>query len=147
MTTCRNTLMLATDGSSALAPEEHPVLVLIEGGKGAATSGDDAKKAISNRTNSLFACAMAVVFAVVLATLAFGVESSIAASESLTLNEAATTNVRVMSGDSLWSIASQHGVDGCSTQSIVDWIRDRNQLESSNIFAGQELIVPTSANL
>lgn len=50
--------------------------------------------------------------------------------------------VRARSGETLWSLASAHGVEGVSTADIVDWLRQTNDLDSSLLVPGQELVVP-----
>ncbi len=50
--------------------------------------------------------------------------------------------VTVRPGDSLWSIAQDHAPSGTSTASVVRWISQENNLDSSFIMAGQTLIVP-----
>jgi hypothetical protein len=52
------------------------------------------------------------------------------------------TSVVVHDGDSVWSLAEAHPVDGYSTQEVVTWIESHNQLESATIQAGQTLDVP-----
>ena len=50
--------------------------------------------------------------------------------------------VRVHAGDSLWSLAEEHPVDGLSTQETSDMIRSVNHLEHSSLDAGAHLKVP-----
>ena len=50
--------------------------------------------------------------------------------------------VRVQSGDSLWSLAQEHSVDGLSTQETSDIIRSVNHLEHGSLDAGDVLKVP-----
>ena len=45
-------------------------------------------------------------------------------------------------GDSLWSIAESHPVQGVSTPELVEWIKETNGLESSALGLGQRLSVP-----
>jgi hypothetical protein len=53
--------------------------------------------------------------------------------------------VRVTHGQSLWSLAQQHPVAGCTTAQTVDLIAQKNGLQSSTVAAGAVLLVPTSA--
>ncbi len=50
--------------------------------------------------------------------------------------------VRVHAGDSLWSLAEEHPVDGLSTQETSDMIRSVNHLEHGSLDAGAHLKVP-----
>ena len=49
----------------------------------------------------------------------------------------------VASGDSLWVIAANHPIEGHTTSDVVTWILERNELETSLIIPGQELLVPS----
>ena len=51
-------------------------------------------------------------------------------------------SVRVQSGDSLWSLAQEHSIDGLSTQETSDMIRSVNHLERGSLDAGAVLKVP-----
>lgn len=50
--------------------------------------------------------------------------------------------VRVQSGDSLWSLAQEHPIEGLSTQETSDMIRSVNHLEHGSLNAGAHLKVP-----
>lgn len=50
--------------------------------------------------------------------------------------------VRVQSGDSLWSLAQEHPIDGLSTQETSDVIRSVNHLDRGSLVAGAVLKVP-----
>ena len=51
-------------------------------------------------------------------------------------------SVRVQSGDSLWSLAQEHPIDGLSTQETSDMIRSVNHLDRGSLDAGAVLKVP-----
>lgn len=57
-----------------------------------------------------------------------------------------TEEVRVVAGDTLWSIATHHGVEGVSTYDVIRWIRQHNGLPTSAIRAGDMLTVPMPAS-
>lgn len=59
-----------------------------------------------------------------------------------TIDTRQTECISVMPGDSLWSIASKCSVPGVSTYDLVDWLRQSNSLESSELNVGQVLVVP-----
>lgn len=50
--------------------------------------------------------------------------------------------VRVHTGDSLWSLAEEHPVEGLTTQETSDMIRSVNHLERGSLDAGAVLKVP-----
>lgn len=50
-------------------------------------------------------------------------------------------------GDCLWSIAQEHAVRGTTTQEVVSWIVERNNLTSSAVQPGEALLVPEQACL
>ena len=54
---------------------------------------------------------------------------------------AATQEVTVLPGDTLWSIASSTGTEGDLRDRIAE-IRQLNELDSSGVMAGQHLLVP-----
>ena len=53
-----------------------------------------------------------------------------------------TADYRVRSGDTLWSIAEYVGPDHADVRAVIAEIRDLNDLESSLIRPGQNLLVP-----
>lgn len=55
-------------------------------------------------------------------------------------------SVTVEEGDSLWSIASRHEVDGLPVSQSVELIKTWNSLDDSNILPGSRLIIPTRAS-
>ena len=50
--------------------------------------------------------------------------------------------IHVQSGDSLWSLAEEHPIDGLSTQETSDMIRSVNHLDHGSLDAGVDLKVP-----
>lgn len=89
----------------------------------------------------------AVVFVLgLVAAFALGIllaSGSIASSEGG--GEAAVEVVTVAPGDTLWDIASAAAADRGDedVRSMMDRIEELNSLESSMVFAGQDLQVPT----
>lgn len=55
---------------------------------------------------------------------------------------AAFETIEVEAGDSLWTLAADHGIDGLSTQETSDVIRERNGLDVALLQPGMELQVP-----
>lgn len=52
-----------------------------------------------------------------------------------------TTQIVVSQGDSLWSLARSHPIDGLSDQETVHWLESENSLSSGSLTVGQELSV------
>lgn len=48
----------------------------------------------------------------------------------------------VAAGDTLWDIASEHGIDGLSTEDTVHVVRAWNDLDSATLRPGASLVVP-----
>lgn len=86
-----------------------------------------------------------VVLAVAL-TLFFVLATSIFSARHAAYAESASNvtyeTVRVQSGDSLWSLAQEHPIEGLSTQETSDMIRSVNHLEHGSLDAGEHLKVP-----
>lgn len=53
-----------------------------------------------------------------------------------------TEIVAVAQGDTLWSIAASHPIEGMSTQQCVRWISIVNELDGSVLIPGQAIEVP-----
>ena len=142
----------ATNGSSALAPSisDAPELILFEGGKDQNRRSTGGSQACSASVSKGAACVQLLFVILVSAFIAgsiFTVDALASSRVEANLSEANSVSVNVREGDSLWSIASEHGVDGCSTKDVVEWIKGQNHLSTSNIIAGQKLIVPSPSQL
>lgn len=75
----------------------------------------------------------------ILATGVFLGASSLASN----LSAAETSTVVVVGhGETLWSIADEAAGDGSTTEMMAE-IREINRLDSSTLYAGQRLLVPT----
>jgi hypothetical protein len=55
--------------------------------------------------------------------------------------------VRVESGDSLWSLAASHPVEGMSTAETVEMLAAVNNIGNSSLRVGSEVMVPVSERL
>lgn len=139
------------DGNTALQPTATPRFVLLEGG----AAGHDRSRSYpeprwSARETAaapahmpvsavLFVLAVAVVLGIALTGLnAFATNAREAAFAGVP-----TASVSVCAGDSLWGLASEHAVDGASTQDVVKYIEQVNGLDSATIVPGETLIVPS----
>lgn len=83
----------------------------------------------------VFALAMLVVLAV---AVLFSARSAATMDPGA---EVATERIVVAPGQTLWAIASEHAADG-DVRGMVDQIEQLNALDTSMLYAGQELFVP-----
>ena len=140
MTAGLNTYCYGTE-----ARELNDVTFIVhEGGlsKNASSASDEKASCTSAHRSAVLSISFAIVFAFVVFLSSSALEASAQSATDAALDSASTTVVYVRDGESLWSIAQQHGVDGVSTQSVVDWIVSENNLSSSCLFSGQKLVVP-----
>lgn len=91
------------------------------------------------KVSTIVALAVALTLFFVLATSIFSARHA-AYAESV--SNVTYETVRVQSGDSLWSLAQEHPIEGLSTQETSDMIRDVNHLEHGSLGAGAHLKVP-----
>lgn len=91
------------------------------------------------KVSTIVALAVALTLFFVLATSIFSARHA-AYAESV--SNVTYETVRVQSGDSLWSLAQEHPIEGLSTQETSDMIRDVNHLEHGSLDAGAHLEVP-----
>lgn len=90
------------------------------------------------KVSTIVAFAVALTLFFVLATSIFSARHA-AYAESV--SNVTYETVRVQSGDSLWSLAQEHPIEGLSTQETSDMIRDVNHLEHGSLDAGAHLKV------
>jgi hypothetical protein len=57
----------------------------------------------------------------------------------------ALSELRVREGDSLWSLAASHPVEGLTTAQVADLVTKTNGLDSSSIVRGQVILVPSAS--
>ena len=91
------------------------------------------------KVSTIVALAVALTLFFVLATSIFSARHA-AYAESV--SNVTYETVRVQSGDSLWSLAQEHPIEGLSTRETSDMIRDVNHLEHGSLDAGAHLKVP-----
>lgn len=95
---------------------------------------------VALKASTIVALAVALTLFFVLATSIFSARHA-AYAESV--SNVTYETVRVQSGDSLWSLAQEHPIEGLSTQETSDMIRNVNHLEHGSLDVGAHLIVPT----
>lgn len=94
---------------------------------------------VALKASTIVALAVALTIFFVLATSIFSARHAVYAESA---SNVTYETVRVQSGDSLWSLAQEHSVDGLSTQETSDIIRSVNHLEHGSLDAGDVLKVP-----
>lgn len=94
---------------------------------------------VALKASTIVALAVALTLFFVLATSIFSARHAAYAESA---SNVTYETVRVQSGDSLWSLAQEHSVDGLSTQETSDMIRSVNHLEHGSLDAGDVLKVP-----
>ena len=94
---------------------------------------------VALKASTVIAVAVAFTLFFVLATSVFSARHA-AYAESV--SNVTYETVRVQSGDSLWSLAQEHPIEGLSTQETSDMIRSVNHLEHGSLNAGAHLKVP-----
>lgn len=86
-----------------------------------------------------------IVLTALAGALAFSFVSARMESERMAAASARRTEVSVAQGDSLWSLASEHPVEGLDTAKTVALIRDWNGLANGALSVGAVLTVPAAS--
>ncbi len=94
---------------------------------------------VALKASTIVALAVAFTLFFVLATSIFSARHAAYAESA---SNVTYETVRVQSGDSLWSLAQEHPIEGLSTQETSDMIRNVNHLEHGSLDAGAHLKVP-----
>lgn len=94
---------------------------------------------VALKASTIVALAVALTLFFVLATSIFSARHGAYAESA---SNVTYETVRVQSGDSLWSLAQEHPIEGLSTQETSDIIRSVNHLEHGSLDAGDVLKVP-----
>lgn len=94
---------------------------------------------VALKVSTIVALGVAFTLFFVLATSIFGARHAAYAESA---SNVTYETVRVQSGDSLWSLAQEHPIEGLSTQETSDMIRNVNHLEHGSLDAGAHLKVP-----
>ncbi|MDY2788216.1 MAG: LysM peptidoglycan-binding domain-containing protein [Atopobium sp.] len=149
MKTGRTYVTYTSDGSAACKPVITQFTVY-EGGlhkpvhevQPTSRQSSSMRQAVSDK---LFTIAtLSILIALFVGTALYG--NAIAASQrTVGFDTIHTTEISVQPGESLWTIAANHGVEGHSTKDVVTYISNKNNLSNSMLTIGQKLIVPASA--
>jgi len=82
---------------------------------------------------------------VVLSTLAIALIAAAAGSATSLPHHTASASLRVRTGDTPWSIAASHPIDGLSTAQTADLIIGMNNIDGAYLVAGDSILVPTTS--
>lgn len=138
-------------GNLALKLEmpSEPTFTVVKGGrsrfKPVAAMPDRAQHSVGAaapvalKASTIVAFAVAFTLFFVLATTVFTARHAAYADSA---SNVTYETVRVHTGDSLWSLAEEHPVEGLTTQETSDMIRSANHLERGSLDAGAVLKVP-----
>lgn len=106
---------------------------------------------VSRTRTRVHGCQNAGAFALAVLCMVFAVGFIAACASQLRVNRisrafdaCATEEVGVVAGESLWDIAVRHGVDGVSTYEVIRWIKEHNDLCTSELPCGRTIKVPTA---
>ena len=94
---------------------------------------------VALKPSTIVAVAVALTLFFVISTAVFSVRHAAYADSVANVTY---ETIRVQSGDSLWSLAEEHPIDGLSTQETSDVIRSVNHLDHGSLDAGVDLKVP-----
>ncbi|WP_130812049.1 LysM peptidoglycan-binding domain-containing protein [Olsenella sp. Marseille-P4559] len=136
-----------TEGSSALVPS-YPTLTLLEGGTGkpfvVERQHEDRSCRDMARGNVLTAIVCTFLVSVGLVAALLVSNAAVSSRKEAALASLPGEEVVVEAGDSVWGLAFRHPVDGYSTAELVQWITEKNSLESPTLQPGQSVVVPAS---
>lgn len=155
-TTIAPTTGFASEGTLALDSETSVRFVVYEGGLGRASGArrhearrveEEAVEAYPDAWHLSAPQALVAVFvcfglAVAGLALSFALSTAHATAVRDAYESAPLEQITVHQGDSLLSIASEHSVDGVSSDELVELIEEENDLENATITPGQHLMVP-----
>lgn len=135
-----------TYGNLALkAYDARPSFQVIDGNSCAFNHGI-APTEKASVTNAHSKSGLFFIAVIALIALSFTFFNSIASRRAFDIASASTsqTVISVQSGDTLWDIAEEHPVSDLSTSDTVALIRSWNNLSSSELSIGMDLLVPAS---
>lgn len=146
MKTGREYIRYSSDGCAARQPEVIRFTVY-EGGLSAldsdgASSVQKPQSKSQKVVHTQLAIRMASIIAVILIAAVMFIDSTAAWQRSTGFDSIQTTEIYVQPGESLWSIAASHGVEGHSTKDVASYISNKNNLSDSMLTIGQKLTVP-----
>ena len=139
-------ISFAANGTSALKADAAPNLYLIEGGRNDKSTQSVHTVPISNNFPILLTVVL-IAAVLLIGAMSISLDAVRQASFSDAICDVGTVAVDVVPGDTIWSIAEAHKPSGAQTSDVVDWIRRENNLSTSNLIIGQNLMVPNCSSL
>lgn len=135
-------------GAPARRADVKTRFVVVEGSLGHARPERQVTHRSETRTSRLArVCAAAGVAVMFLIVFVAGVSafSSRADLVSQAASEVAWAETSVREGDSLWTLAESHPIEGLSTQETADIIESYNSFDSVVLIAGDTVLVPSQS--
>ena len=137
--------MYQVSGTSALASYK-PAFKVIEGGakkRFIAPQRDDVSYVKSLTNKDVFIAGLIVTASFVLMFAISFLRTTALNSFATSEMDSASQTITVHSNDTLWSIAESNPIEGVSTEQQVNWIKEKNNLDSSLLRTGQTLEIPS----
>ena len=137
--------MYQVSGTSALASYK-PAFKIIEGGakKGSVVPQRKEVSYIKTLTSKeAFIAGLIITTSFVLMFAVSFLRTTAINSFATSVMDSASQTITVQSSDTLWSIAENNPIEGVSTEQQVNWIRERNNLDTSLLRVGQILEIPS----
>lgn len=94
------------------------------------------KYVIVNKVKFTFSCTLMILTAIMIVNIVMGITSAIANKNSETIT------IYASAGDTLWGIAAKNNPLDKDVRDVVDDIIKLSGLESSDIKAGERLVIP-----
>ena len=141
-------------GNLALAPAREevaprPRLTVIEGRAGESFQGHMPELVIDAQRHGNVPAVVAACFVCLLLTVSLAIGWSVITGRAAMADEAFShvemEEIAVEAGDSLWTIAERHAVDGMTTRELVDRLKELNDTGSQPLQPGDVLIVPIAS--
>ena len=141
-------------GNLALAPAREevtsrPRLTVIEGRAGERLQGHMPELVIDAQRHGNMPAVVAACFVCLLLTVSLTIGWSVITGRAAMADEAFShvemEEVAVEAGDSLWTIAERHAVDGMTTRELVDRLKELNGTGSQPLQPGDVLMVPIAS--
>lgn len=136
-------------------PETRPMLSVVDGSRRASVVAQErqllAADAFASRSakvaspgSMVRAVVVGAVAVILLCALTTVHGTVLASTEAAAISAVDRSEVTVAAGDSLWSIAEAHPIEGLDASRTVELIREWNELESPMLRVGMELSVPVA---
>lgn len=137
--------MYQVSGTSALASYK-PAFKVIEGGakKCSVTPQREEVSYVKALTNKeAFIAGLIITASFVLMFAISFLRTTTLNSFATSVMDSASQTITVQNSDTLWSIAESNPIEGVSTEQQINWIKERNNLDTSLLRAGQTLEIPS----